>query len=36
MEMSLSLEGIGGLLGIEDDYAKVVSLVLGGLAAKSN
>ena len=35
MEMSLSLEGIGALLGIEDDYAKVVSLVPGGPAAKS-
>ena len=36
MQMSLSLEGIGALLGIEDDYAKVVSLVPGGPAAKSN
>ena len=35
MQMSLSLEGIGALLGIEDDYAKVVSLVPGGPAAKS-
>ena len=35
MEMSLSLEGIGALLGIEDDYAKVISLVPGGPAAKS-
>ena len=36
MQMSLRLEGIGALLGIEDDYAKVVSLVPGGPAAKSN
>ena len=36
MQMSLSLEGIGALLGIEDDYAKVVSLVPGGPADKSN
>ena len=36
MQMSLSLEGIGALLGIEDDFAKVVSLVPGGPAAKSN
>ena len=35
MQMSLSLEGIGALLGIEDDYAKVVSLVPGGPAAKN-
>ncbi len=35
MQMSLSLEGIGALLGVEDDYAKVVSLVPGGPAAKS-
>ena len=31
MQMSLSLEGIGALLGIEDDYAKIVSLVPVGL-----
>ena len=36
MQMSLSLEGIGALLGIEDDYAKIVSLVPGGPADKSN
>ena len=28
MQMSLSLEGIGALLGIEDDYAKLSSLFL--------
>ena len=35
MQMSLKLEGIGALLGIEDDFAKVVSLIPGGPAEKS-
>ena len=35
MNMSLKLEGIGALLGAEDDYTKIVSLVPGGPAAKS-
>lgn len=34
-EMSLSLEGIGAVLQIEDDYTKINSLVPGGPAAKS-
>ena len=35
MNMSLKLSGIGALLGVEDDYTKVVSLVPGGPAEKS-
>ena len=35
MNMSLKLEGIGALLGAEDDYTKIVSLVAGGPAEKS-
>ena len=35
MNMSLKLEGIGALLGIEDDYTKIISLVPGGPAEKS-
>ena len=35
MNMSLKLEGIGALLGVEDDYTKIVSLVPGGPAKKS-
>jgi len=35
MDMSLKLEGIGALLGLEDDYTKIVSLVPGGPAEKS-
>jgi carboxyl-terminal processing protease len=35
MNMSLKLSGIGALLGIEDDYTKVISLVPGGPAEKS-
>ena len=35
MNMSLKLEGIGALLGVEDDYTKIVSLVPGGPAEKS-
>ncbi len=35
MNMSLKLSGIGALLGIDDDYAKVISLVPGGPAEKS-
>ena len=35
MDMSLKLEGIGALLGSEDDYTKIVSLVPGGPAEKS-
>ena len=35
MNMSLKLEGIGALLGAEDDYTKIVSLVPGGPAEKS-
>ncbi|WP_093319462.1 carboxy terminal-processing peptidase [Thorsellia anophelis] len=34
-EMSLSLEGIGAVLQIEDDYTKINSLVPGGPAAKT-
>lgn len=33
--MSLSLEGIGAMLGVEDDYVKVVRLVPAGPADKS-
>ena len=33
--MSLKLEGIGALLGADDDYTKIVSLVPGGPAEKS-
>jgi carboxyl-terminal processing protease len=32
MSMRLSLEGIGAVLGIEDEYTKVVSIVSGGPA----
>ena len=35
MNMSLKLEGIGALLGVDDDYTKIVSLVPGGPAEKS-
>ena len=35
MDMSLSLEGIGALLGTDDDYTRIVSLVPGGPAEKS-
>ena len=35
MNMSLKLSGIGALLGVEDDYTKIVSLVPGGPAEKS-
>jgi len=35
MNMSLKLSGIGALLGIDDDYTKVISLVPGGPAEKS-
>ena len=35
MDMSLKLEGIGALLGVEDDYTKIISLVSGGPAEKS-
>lgn len=34
-EMSLSLEGIGAVLSMEDDYTQINSLVAGGPAAKS-
>lgn len=34
-EMSLSLEGIGAVLQMEDDYTQIHSLVAGGPAAKS-
>ncbi|AWH87206.1 carboxy terminal-processing peptidase [Limnobaculum parvum] len=34
-EMSLSLEGIGAVLQMEDDYTQINSLVAGGPAAKS-
>ena len=33
--MSLKLNGIGALLGTEDDYTKIISLVPGGPAEKS-
>ncbi len=35
VNMSLKLNGIGALLGIEDDYTKIISLVPGGPAEKS-
>ena len=35
MSMSLKLTGIGALLGLEDDYTKIISLVPGGPAEKS-
>ena len=35
MNMSLKLSGIGALLGVEDDYTKIISLVPGGPAQKS-
>ena len=35
MNMSIKLEGIGALLGTDDDYTKIVSLVPGGPAEKS-
>jgi len=35
IDMSLSLEGIGAMLGVEDDYVKVVRLVPAGPADKS-
>lgn len=36
ISMSNSLEGIGAQLGTEDDYTKVVEIVAGGPAFKSN
>ena len=35
VNMSLKLNGIGALLGAEDDYTKIISLVPGGPAEKS-
>ena len=35
LNMSLKLNGIGALLGVEDDYTKIISLVPGGRAEKS-
>ena len=35
MNMSLKLTGIGALLGVEDDYTKIISLIPGGPAEKS-
>ena len=35
MNMSLKLTGIGAMLGVEDDYTKIISLVPGGPAEKS-
>ncbi len=35
MNMSLKLSGIGVLLGVEEDYTKIISLVPGGPAQKS-
>jgi carboxyl-terminal processing protease len=35
INMSLSLEGIGAMLGLEDEYVKIVSLVPAGPADKS-
>lgn len=35
INMSLSLEGIGAMLGLEDDYVKVVRLIPAGPADKS-
>uniref|UniRef100_UPI001C3F60E8 PDZ domain-containing protein n=1 Tax=Neisseria sicca TaxID=490 RepID=UPI001C3F60E8 len=34
-EMSLSLEGIGAVLQMDDDYTVINSMVAGGPAAKS-
>lgn len=36
IDMSLSLEGIGARLQNEDDYTKIVEVIPGGPAAKSN
>lgn len=36
IDMSLSLEGIGARLQTEDDYTKIVEIIPGGPAAKSN
>ncbi len=35
MEMNLSLEGIGAVLQVDDDYTVIKSLVAGGPAASS-
>ena len=35
LNMRLKLNGIGALLGVEDDYTKIISLVPGGPAEKS-
>ena len=35
VNMSLKLSGIGALLGVEDDYTKIINLVPGGPAEKS-
>ncbi len=35
VNMSLKLSGIGALLGVEDDYTKIISMVPGGPAEKS-
>lgn len=35
INMSLSLEGIGAMLGLEDEYVKIVSLIPAGPADKS-
>ena len=35
LNMSLKLNGIGAFLGVEDDYTKIISLVLGGPAEKA-
>ena len=35
LNMSLKLNGIGALLGVEDDYTKIINLVPGGPAEKS-
>ena len=35
VNMSLKLNGIGALLGVEDDHTKIISLVPGGPAEKS-
>ena len=35
LNMSLKLSGIGALLGVEDDYTKIINLVPGGPAEKS-
>ena len=32
LNMSLKLSGIGALLGVEDDYTKIINLVPGGPA----